>query len=149
MIVDALFGIGLSRPVGGVYYDLIDACNRIEASKLAVDITSGIDTDTGQVLGIGFRADETVTFGFAKVGQLLYPGAGYCGNLRVAQMGIDEKSLLSIRPQIHRLTDADFKSLPSRRPDANKGTNKKIALFAADYVISCVSDFNLFGIFDF
>ena len=130
MIVDALFGIGLSRPVGGVYYDLIDACNRIEACKLAVDIPSGIDTDTGQVLGIGFQADETVTFGFAKVGQLLYPGAGYCGNLRVAQMGIDEKSLLSIRPQIHRLTDADFKSLPSRRPDANKGTNKKIALFA-------------------
>ena len=130
IVVDALFGIGLSRPVEGIYRQLIEACNEQKAIRVAVDIPSGIDTDTGQVLGTAFRADHTVTFGFAKVGQMLYPGAEYCGALTVADIGIDEYSLLDIPAGIRLVTKEDLQILPKRRPDGNKGTCGKIAIFA-------------------
>ena len=67
-IVDAIFGVGLSRPVEGKYAELISAMNQTSAYKVAVDIPSGIDSDTGFEKGIAFRADLTVTFAFRKRG---------------------------------------------------------------------------------
>lgn len=77
VIVDALFGIGLSREITGKYADIIKELNVYYegAGKIAVDIASGISATTGEVLGTAFQADVTVTFGFEKRGQLLYPGS--------------------------------------------------------------------------
>lgn len=87
-IVDALFGIGLTRPVEGVYRQKILAVNESGAYIWSVDIPSGIDGDTGRVMGAAVRADATVTFAFAKAGHLLYPGRKYAGHLRVGDIGI-------------------------------------------------------------
>ncbi len=65
-VVDALFGIGLGRDLEGIYQDYIVDMNQKKGWKVAVDIPSGIHADTGQVMGIGFRAELTVTFAFAK-----------------------------------------------------------------------------------
>lgn len=68
IIVDALFGIGLCRPAEGIYREAIEWINAQDAFVLAVDLPSGIETDTGAVLGCAVRADVTVTFGFWKRG---------------------------------------------------------------------------------
>ena len=74
VIVDALFGIGLSRELGGDYPALLQEVNAMDAYRLAVDIPSGVSADDGQIMGQAFLADATITFAFAKVGQMLYPG---------------------------------------------------------------------------
>lgn len=84
--VDAIFGIGLSRPVGGVYRQAIEAINASSAHVVAVDVPSGIDADTGQVLGMAVKAHRTVTFHRMKRGLVLAPE--YAGMVSVAPIGI-------------------------------------------------------------
>src|ERR1700704_4245727 len=99
LIIDALFGAGLNRPVKGEPYDMIEAINANGAPVLAVDLPSGINGDTGAVMGIAVRAAETMTFFRRKPGHLLLPGRIYCGRVRVADIGIDPHVLAEIRPQ--------------------------------------------------
>ena len=94
IIVDALFGIGLDRPLEGKVATLIDWVNRSGADVWAVDIPSGISADDGRVLGTAIRAQHTVTFGWPKVGHLLLPGKIHCGRLQVAAIGL-ERDLLA------------------------------------------------------
>ncbi|MDD5899976.1 MAG: NAD(P)H-hydrate dehydratase [Lachnospiraceae bacterium] len=130
IIVDALFGIGLSRPVDGGYAALIERLNTEEHTVIAVDIASGISASTGAVCGVALRADETVTFGAAKCGHLLYPGKEYTGNLRVADIGFP-KAVLSGKTHRFYLTadEIDF-ILPERPAYSNKGTFGKVAVIA-------------------
>ncbi len=128
--VDALFGIGLSREIGGNYKTVIDWLNGRSGMKVAADIPSGISADSGNVMGTAFRADLTVTFGFAKTGQMFYPGADYCGELIVKDIGIDELSLCGIRPAACTPEIADLSLLPARSADSNKGTYGKLLIFA-------------------
>lgn len=131
IIVDALFGIGLSRPLEGGLKELIQWCNSQEAVRLAVDMPSGISADTGAVLGEAFLADITVTFGFAKIGQVLYPGAQYCGELLTADIGIDERSMLEKRPGMSYMENEDIrKYFPQRKKDSNKGSYGKALVIA-------------------
>ncbi len=130
IIVDALFGIGLSRPIGGVYFDVIACMNERSGYKVAVDIASGIHADDASVMGIAFRADLTVTFGFAKIGQLLFPGASYTGKLIVADIGIDAYSLPKNETFVKRLTVSDVSLLPMRKSNSNKGSYGKVLIFA-------------------
>ena len=88
VIIDAVFGIGLSREIKGRYAEVIDQMNRMTACKVAVDTPSGIRSDDGKVLGTAFKADLTVTFAFQKMGQILYPGCEYTGKLVTAPIGI-------------------------------------------------------------
>lgn len=87
-IVDAIFGVGLARPVEGRYAQIIREMNGATAFKAAVDIPSGVDGDSGLELGIAFRADLTVTFAFRKRGLCFYPGRMYGGRIVVADIGI-------------------------------------------------------------
>ncbi len=130
VIVDALFGIGLSRDIGGIYRDVVAWMNGKKGWKVAVDIASGVSADDGRIMGIAFSADLTATFGFTKIGQLLYPGAEYTGKLTVEDIGIDEKSLLDERPGVCRPEVTDLSLLPKRRDDSNKGTYGKLLIFA-------------------
>lgn len=95
-IVDALFGVGLDRPVGGAFAQAIAAINAAHAAGdpvVACDIPSGIHGDTGDVLGIAVQADETVTFSCAKPGLLTGQGKLYAGQLTIAGIGIPEDLL--------------------------------------------------------
>ena len=78
IIVDAVFGTGLGRNIEGAYRDVIRSLNEKKGFKVALDIPSGICADSGKELGCAFLADLTVTFGFYKWGQLLYPGKSFC-----------------------------------------------------------------------
>ncbi len=87
IIIDAVFGIGLSREVSGVYCDVIEGINTSRRKVVAVDISSGINASTGHISGCAVKADYTITFGYAKVGQLLFPGKEYSGKLIVENVG--------------------------------------------------------------
>jgi NAD(P)H-hydrate epimerase len=93
VIVDALFGTGLIRPVEGVFVTAITMANRTGAIRVAVDIPSGVCSDTGRVLGVAFNAHYTVTFGTAKIGHFSYPGKKFCGQIEVADIGIPAKAI--------------------------------------------------------
>jgi len=96
IIVDALFGIGLTMEVSGVHAEAIGMINSSGRPVLAVDIPSGIDASTGRVLGDAVHADVTVTFGFAKVGHAVYPGREYAGKLKVVDIGIPDEIAASM-----------------------------------------------------
>ena len=88
-VVDALFGIGLDRPITGALADLIDRVNRRRIPVLSVDIPSGVHGDTGEVMGMAIRATAIVTMQALKTGHLLYPGADFCGHISICDIGVD------------------------------------------------------------
>lgn len=128
IVIDALFGIGLSRPVEGIFAAAVGRINESGAYICSVDIPSGLCADTGEAMGCAVRADLTVTYGFRKLGQMLYPGSGYTGRLVCRDMGIDERSFLGEEPYWYTQIDSDSHLLPGRRPDGNKGTFGKALL---------------------
>lgn len=130
IIVDALFGIGLSRTVEGKYLDAVTRINESRAWKVAVDIPSGVDADTGQIHGCAVQADLTVTFGWVKRGLMYYPGNEYAGRIVCADIGINERSFGGELPAMYTLEGSPGEFLPRRRPDGNKGTFGKVLLFA-------------------
>lgn len=93
LVIDALFGAGLSRDIEGAAARLIAALNAARRPVLAVDVPSGVDGDTGAVRGVAVRADETVTFVRLKPGHLLQPGRAQCGALHVAEIGTGAAAL--------------------------------------------------------
>jgi hydroxyethylthiazole kinase-like uncharacterized protein yjeF len=99
LIIDALFGAGLNRPVKGDPLEMIEAINANGAPVLAVDLPSGINGTSGAVMGAAINAVETVTFFRRKPAHLLMPGRKHCGRVRVADIGIDPRVLEEIRPQ--------------------------------------------------
>ncbi len=106
LIIDALFGAGLNRPIKGEPYDMIEAINANGAPVLSIDLPSGINGTTGAVMGVAVRATETVTFFRRKPGHLLLPGRVHCGRIRVVDIGIDPQVLSEIAPQT-------FENVPS------------------------------------
>nr|WP_209736403.1 NAD(P)H-hydrate dehydratase [Aureimonas populi] len=98
LIVDGLFGAGLSRPVDGEFARTVEIANASRAPILAIDIPSGIDGNTGEIRGAAMRAALTVTFFRPKPGHLLLPGRAHCGEIRIADIGISSDVLARIEP---------------------------------------------------
>ncbi len=126
-VVDAILGTGLSRPVEGLYKEVVQAVNRSGKIVFSVDIPSGINGDTGQVMGIAVRADATATFGLPKLGNLLYPGFEYGGKLHVTH--------ISFPPDIYESDEVRVEvgipaPIPPRDPEAHKGSFGKVLFIA-------------------
>ena len=130
VILDALFGIGLSRGVEGRLASLLLRMNACKGKKIAVDIPSGVDANTGQILGTAFQADETVTMAYEKIGMALYPGKACCGNLTVADIGIYLKEASFSREKLGLLEKEDISWIFQREEAGNKGTFGKVLLVA-------------------
>src|SRR6201992_2745970 len=99
LIIDALFGAGLNRPVKGEPLDMIEAINPNGAPVLAVDLPSGINGTSGAVMGAAVRATETITFFRKKPAHLLLPGRLHCGRVHVADIGMGAAVLDEIAPR--------------------------------------------------
>lgn len=126
-IIDAIFGTGLDRPVAGPAADAIDLINQSKKKVLALDIPSGVHGDTGEVLGVAVRADDTVTFGLPKAGNILYPGYELCGTLYVSPISFP--LALTQNPEI-KLATNDPIPLPKRPFDAYKGSMGDVLFIA-------------------
>ncbi len=128
VVVDAVLGTGLNSEVQGFLKDVISSVNEYaESEVLAVDIPSGINADTGEVMGCAVIADYTVTFHSPKTGLLIYPGMDFCGEIKVEPIGIPE--LLNEQKDINTyLITGHYAhiSLPLRPEDSHKGTFGKV-----------------------
>jgi hydroxyethylthiazole kinase-like uncharacterized protein yjeF len=121
LIIDALFGAGLNRPVKGDPLEMIEAINANGAPVLAVDLPSGISGTSGAVMGAAINAVETVTFFRRKPAHLLMPGRKHCGRVRVADIGIDAHVLEEIRPHTFENVPQSWqKSFPVPDIDGHK-----------------------------
>ncbi|MEX2239423.1 MAG: NAD(P)H-hydrate dehydratase [Burkholderiales bacterium] len=114
LVVDGLFGIGLARAVEGDFARLVDYANAQRCPVLALDIPSGIASDTGRVLGRAVRATHTVTFIALKPGLLTLDGPDYCGELSVADLGLDLRKLA--RPMAWKASPDLFAEVLKARP---------------------------------
>ena len=100
LVVDALFGAGLSRPLAGAARALVERIAGARCRVLAVDLPSGLSGDSGAVMGAALRADETVTFFRLKPGHLLMPGRELCGTVTLADIGLGDAALDDIGPTL-------------------------------------------------
>ena len=121
-MVDGIFGTGLTREVSGIFAAAIQILNEAVCPVVAVDIPSGINTDNGEPLGSCVQADITVTFGQAKIGQVIHPGREYTGFLEVVDIGIPEKAVADSDIRLELLESTVGEWIPARIPTAHKGS---------------------------
>lgn len=121
LVIDALFGAGLARPLGGLAADVVARLNALAAPVLAVDLPSGVDGGSGAVGSVAVAAVRTVTFFRLKPGHLLLPGRLHCGRIELRQIGIGAAVLDAIQPRLFRnLPTLWADRLPVPRLDGHK-----------------------------
>jgi len=122
MIVDGILGTGLKGEVTGLVSDVIKIINESGKFVLSIDIPSGLNGSTGEIMGVCVKADKTVTFGLPKVGLLLYPGCEYAGKVVVADIGIPHDIVHDMNIKNNIIDFNIFSSLiPKRSNETNKG----------------------------
>ena len=126
-IIDAIFGTGLDRPVAGLASDVIALINKSKKKVLSLDIPSGVNGNTGNIMGTAIKADYTVTFGLPKTGNMLYPGYELCGELFVSHISFPPSAYKqdSIKVQTN-----DSVQLPARPAEAYKGSTGNVLFIA-------------------
>ena len=134
VIIDAVFGVGLSREISGSYKDIIQAMNHAPGRKVAVDIPSGVCAQDGRVLGTAFCAELTVGMACTKLGCELYPGKNYAGETVAVPIGINPE-IFSDSKEVCCTYDRDdlFRLLPPRKPDSHKGSYGKVLMITGSY----------------
>ncbi|MGB5746490.1 MAG: NAD(P)H-hydrate dehydratase [Desulfobacterales bacterium] len=129
--IDAILGTGLKSDVKGFFKTVIEFINGLNKPVFAVDVPSGLNSDTGQVCGACIRASATATFAFAKTGHIIHPGAQYTGALNIVDIGIPPHIVEEVMPRQWLLTKDRIQScLTPRMPDAHKGTTGHLLVIA-------------------
>ena len=129
VIVDAIFGTGLSRNIAGKYKEIIEALNQMQGFKVAVDIPSGIHDATGLVMGTAFCANLTVAIAYIKRGVVLQPGNAFAGEIASVDIGIYDESIPNEDTMMFTYDWEDLKKLyPKRKPNSHKGSYGKVGL---------------------
>ncbi len=127
LAIDGLFGIGLTRPIEGMYADWIARLNALSCPILALDTPSGLNADTGAIMGCCVRATHTLTFIAAKPGLYTLEGRDHAGNVHCATLDIDASSDATGEGRL--ISSADFESaLQARRHNSHKGSNGSAAI---------------------
>jgi hydroxyethylthiazole kinase-like uncharacterized protein yjeF len=131
LLVDAILGTGLSANVKGFYKTVIDTINQSPTPVFAVDIPSGLNSDTGQPCGTCIRAQATATFALPKIGHFSYPGAEYTGRLEIIDIGIPDAVVQTVGPKQHLLTAEQIRRrLQPRSADTHKGRTGHLLVVA-------------------
>lgn len=129
--VDALLGTGLKSEVRGFYRQAIEFINSSRRPVLAVDIPSGLNADTGQPCGACIQAAATATFGFAKIGHVVYPGAAHCGVVEVIDIGIPPDMVQTAGVRQRLIQGTSIQSiLGVRAADTHKGRTGHLVVIA-------------------
>ncbi|NMA92981.1 MAG: NAD(P)H-hydrate epimerase, partial [Firmicutes bacterium] len=129
LVIDALLGTGVSRPVEGLFAAIIQAINEQEAPVLAVDIPSGVGADSGQVMGTAVKARWTVTLAYPKQGLFLYPGAELAGEISIGSIHIPPFLVESAPTGL--ITAGQVRQWLLPRPqNAHKGSFGRVLLWA-------------------
>ena len=129
VLIDAIFGVGLSREIApdSVYAAAIQLMNECPGAVVAADIASGVEADSGRVLGFAVKADKTITFTFKKVGQTVGEGALLSGDVEVWEIGIPEDLQAQVICPVQTVEQDYAKvALPPRKADGHKGTFGKL-----------------------
>ena len=147
VVVDGLFGIGLQSFVREPFVKIIHRINHWRNNKTgayvwAVDIPSGVSSDTGQILGTAVKADYTVTFGYVKCGMILYPGRDYSGKIYVEDIGFPKNVLEKCPVRGFSIENKDLLWMPERKNDSNKGDYGKILIIAGSKNMSGAAYFS-------
>lgn len=132
LVVDGIFGIGLERDVSGRYADWIAAVNGLGAPILALDLPSGLHSDTGCVMGCAIRATHTVTFIALKPGLLTLDGPDHCGEVHLRDLGLDPQEL---RPAQGHLIGREVLAgaLTPRLQNSHKGDYGSVGIIGGDH----------------
>ncbi len=131
LVVDAILGTGLREDVRGLYAESITMINTSGLPVVAVDVPSGLDSDSGKPLGTAIKAEMTVALGCPKLGEVIHPGLSYVGALVVADIGIHPDAIKEVRPRTGLLEDEEIGWLvPEREPDSHKGSYGHLLVMA-------------------
>ena len=132
LVVDGIFGIGLEREVTGRYVEWIAAINGIGVPILAIDVPSGLQSDTGRVMGCAVRATHTVTFIALKPGLLTLDGPDHCGEIHLRALELDPQKLRPARGFLigHEVLDGTLKP---RARNSHKGDYGSVGIIGGDY----------------
>ncbi len=131
LIVDAIFGTGFEGEVTGLAGEVVDLINSSGLPVVSVDIPSGVNASSGVVCRHCIRADKTVTMGLPKIGQFIFPGKKYCGEVVVCDIGIPHSVVEKSKIDLNLITSSQVKDiLPRRAPDSYKGDCGKAILIA-------------------
>ena len=131
LIIDAILGTGLQGKVTGLKAEIIDLINYANKEVIAVDVPSGLNSDTGKIVGPCVKATYTITLGLPKIGLLIYPGAKYTGRIIVEDIGIPKNLLESKKLKVNMINNEIVRSLlPTRLSYGHKGSFGKVLILA-------------------
>ena len=133
VIVDAIFGTGLYRDVDGDFKEIISLINASETPVLAIDVPSGLNADTGSVMGQAVRADATVSFIVRKQGLYTADGPDYCGAIYFHDLKVPQEAYQEIEPNAQLLDfSEEISHLQKRKKNSNKGSFGKALILGGD-----------------
>lgn len=131
LVVDGIFGTGLTRDVGGLFSEVITAINAGQVPVVALDLPSGVDGDTGAVMGVATRAELTLTFAGSKRGLHQHPAARLAGRLVTVPIGV--RASRYVLPDVAEIERDDLRhALPMRLPDVHKGSAGHVLVFGGE-----------------
>lgn len=136
LIIDGIFGAGLSRNIEGPLIEIIERFNQANTPVLAIDVPTGMNGNTGQIMGAAIKADYTVSFHAPKQGHKLYPGKDICGKLYIENIGISERVTQNIAPKQYENTPELWKAcLKPRSAQSHKYNYGAVLVVAGDHTM--------------